>query len=181
MVRWFLSRQIDAFERQYEYDMGYARDILAADPRALLAFSKVQALSAYRKDVPRDVYAAVSITGTASADCGPCTQLVVTMALRDGVPARAIANVLEERDAELSDDMRLGVVFARASLAHSAEADAPRAQIVARFGERALVSLAFALTLSQVYPTLKYALGHGKACQRVRVAGADVAVLRGAA
>jgi hypothetical protein len=37
------------------------------------------------------------------------------------------------------------------------------------------VSLAFAITAARVYPTSKYALGHGKACQRVVVAGETIA------
>jgi hypothetical protein len=52
---------------------------------------------------------------------------------------------------------------------------------VKRWGPRALLSLAFAITASRVFPTIKYALGHGKACQRVTVAGEHVAVVRSAA
>ena len=42
-------------------------------------------------DVPLDLYCAVGLTGAVSADCGPCTQLGVTMALREGVPGAAEA------------------------------------------------------------------------------------------
>ena len=48
--------------------------------------------------------------------------------------------------------------------------------IVKRWGPRALVSLAFAMTAARLYPTVKYALGHGKACSRVVVGGAPVAL-----
>ena len=43
-----------------------------------------------------------------------------------------------------------------------------------RRGRRALVSLAFAMTAARLYPTVKYALGHGKACTRVVVGGTPV-------
>ena len=43
-----------------------------------------------------------------------------------------------------------------------------------RWGRRALVSLAFAITAARIYPTVKYALGHGKACMRVVVGGTPV-------
>ena len=46
------------------------------------------------------------------------------------------------------------------------------------FGKRGLVSLAFAMTASRLYPTLKYALGHGRACTRVTVGGETRPVLR---
>jgi hypothetical protein len=181
MLRWLARKRIDAFEREFDYDMRYARELLATDRRALFTFFKVQALSRYREDVPRDVHAAAGITGTMAADCGPCTQLGVTMALRDGVDATTIANVVAKRDAALSDEVRLGVLFARATLAHAPEADHYRAEIVKRWGERALVSLAFAITASQIYPTFKYALGHGKSCQRVLVGGVTVPVQQAAA
>jgi hypothetical protein len=53
MLKWFLRRWIDKFERTWSYDASYLRDVLDADPRALLAFSKVAGISNYRKDVPR--------------------------------------------------------------------------------------------------------------------------------
>ena len=43
-----------------------------------------------------------------------------------------------------------------------------------RWGRRALVSVAFAITAARIYPTVKYALGHGKACTRVVVGGTPV-------
>ena len=44
--------------------------------------------------------------------------------------------------------------------------------------KRALVSLAFAVTGARIFPTLKYALGHGRACTRVIVGGESRPVLR---
>ena len=38
------------------------------------------------------------------------------------------------------------------------------------------MSLAYAILSGRAYPTLKYALGYGKACVRVRVAGEDAPV-----
>jgi len=51
-----------------------------------------------------------------------------------------------------------------------------RGEIVARWGGPAAITLAFAITAGRIYPTVKYALGHGHACRRVRVGGADIAV-----
>ena len=63
--------------------------------------------------------------------------------------------------------------------AHDAAADDYRAVIVERWGPRAVVSLAFAITTARIYPTVKYAMGHGKACTRVVIAGSPVAIRRG--
>ncbi len=57
-------------------------------------------------------------------------------------------------------------------------ADRLRVQAVERFGRRGLVSLAFALLSSKLYPTLKYALGYGHACAVVHVDGSPVPTLR---
>jgi hypothetical protein len=45
---------------------------------------------------------------------------------------------------------------------------------VKRWGPDAVVSLAFAMVGARIYPTVKYAMGHGKACTRVVVGGAPV-------
>jgi hypothetical protein len=44
-----------------------------------------------------------------------------------------------------------------------------------------IVSLAFASTAAIIFPTVKYALGHGIACQRVLVEGDAIPVVRAAA
>jgi len=178
MLRWLLKNRLAAFERTYGYDTSYMREMVDDDPRAVLAFAKIQKMGGYRKDVALDVWFAVKLTGSMAEDCGPCTQLGVAMALRAGVAPATIAAVVRGDDDALPEDVRLGVRFARAALAHSPDADEPRDEIVRRWGRRALISLAFAMTSARVYPSVKYALGHGRACQRVDVAGETVAVVR---
>lgn len=175
MLKWLIKNRLNAFERRFGYDVTYARELLATDTRAFLHYARVAGLSAYRRDVPADVYYAAKLTAIVAEDCGPCSQLVVAMALGDGVDPRTVAAVVEgdrvETDAVLTEPVRLGVRFARAVLAHDPAADELREIIARRWGPRAVVSLAFAITASRLFPTLKYALGHGKACQRVDVAG----------
>jgi hypothetical protein len=175
MLKWLIRNRLTAFQDKYGYNVDYARQILDADTRAFWRFARLGGISVYRRDVPLDVYYAVKLTSTVLEDCGPCTQLIVAMALHDGVAPRTIATVLEGTDAVLDDDVRLGVRFARAVAAHDVAADELRDEIVKRWGPRALISLAFAITASRVYPTIKYALGHGKACVRVVVAGETIA------
>lgn len=91
MLKWIIRNRLAAFEREYGCDMTYARDLLAADTGASFPFARLMAISRYRKDVPVHVAYAVKITGTLAEDRGPCTQLMVTMALREGVTARTVA------------------------------------------------------------------------------------------
>jgi len=181
MLKWLIRNRLAAFERQYEYDTSYARDLLAADTRAFFAYARLQGMTKYDRDVPKDVYHAVKLVGTIAEDCGPCTQLNVAMGLRAGVEPRTLSAVVRGDEAALSPEVRLGVRYARAVLAHDAEADTLREEIVQRWGRRALIACAFALTTARMYPTLKYALGHGAACQRVVVAGEPVGVVRSVA
>jgi hypothetical protein len=181
MLKWLIRNRLAAFERTFDYDMSYAREILAADTGAFLKFARIMAITSYARDVPKAVHYAVKLTGTLAEDCGPCTQLMVTMALRDGVDARTLAAVLGGNEAAMTDDVHLGVRFARAVLAHAPAADELRAEVVRRWGPRALVALAFGLAGARIYPTVKYALGHGKACQRVVVSGEPMTVVRGVA
>src|SRR5262245_36901792 len=179
MLKWLIRKRLTAFENKFGYDVSYARDILATDTRALFAFARAAKLGHYHRDIPRDPYWCAKLLGTVNEDCGPCTQLGVTMALAEGVDPKALAATLAGDDAALTDDVRIAVRFARAVLAHAPEIDELRAEIERRWGPRAVLSIAFGLAAARVYPTVKYALGHGKACQRVTVAGERIAVVRG--
>jgi hypothetical protein len=178
MMKWLLSRWISRFERTWNYDASYLRDVLDADPRALTAFGQVAALSSYRKDVPPAAYCAAGIVGTMTEDCGPCTQLVLDMAQREGVAADVLRAIVARDFAAMPFEVALATRFAEASLHHAPEADDLREEVVRRFGRRGLVSLAFAMTTSRLYPTLKYALGHGRACTRLTIGGEARPVLR---
>jgi hypothetical protein len=178
MMKWFMRRRIAAFEKAWNYDSSYVRDILDADPRALLAFGKVAGIGEYRKGVPLAAYYAAKIVAVMSEDCGPCTQLVIDMAQKAGVePAVLRAIVAKDVDA-MPDDVALAAGFAEATLRHAPEADAKRDAIVDCWGQRGLVSLAFAITAARIFPTVKYALGHGRACMRLTVGGETRPVLR---
>ncbi len=107
------------------------------------------------------------------------TQLVVTMAERAGVNAATLRAILAGNEATMSADAALGYRFARTVLSREVVlGDRLREEIVSRWGQKAVISLAFAVASARVFPTVKYALGHGKACVRVRVAGADALLQR---
>src|SRR5262249_31123485 len=80
MIKWVLRKAIDKFERGWNYDASYMRDIIDASPRAAFLFSRVTALGQFRRDLPIEAWCAAGITAVHHEDCGPCTQLGVTMA-----------------------------------------------------------------------------------------------------
>lgn len=181
MIKWALRKVIGKFERDWNYDAGYMRDIIDASPRAAWLFSRAAALGRFRRDLPIEPWYAAGITAVRHEDCGPCTQLGVTMAERAGVSPAVLRAVLADDPAAMPPDVALAWKFTRATLAHDAAADEYRDAIVQRWGRRALVSLAFAITAARIYPTVKYALGHGKACTRVVVSGTPVILDHGRA
>jgi hypothetical protein len=174
MLKRMIHRALRGFERKHDYDATFMHDVLAADLGAFVKFGFATSIGTYRKDVPLDVYFAAGLTSAMQADCGPCTQLGVDFALKDGVPAATIAAIVAGDEAAMSHDVALGARYARAVLTHDLDADVCREEITERWGPRAVLSLALGIMGAQLYPTLKYALGHGKACTRVEVAGTTV-------
>jgi hypothetical protein len=176
MMKWLIRRKLAAFEKEFGYDASYMHDVLETDLGAFMKFARATAIGKYRKDVPIDVHCAAKLTGVIAADCGPCAQLGITMALREGVPGATLAKIVRGNLEDMTEPTRLGVRFARAVLARDAIAcDETRTEIEKRYGKRAVVSLGLALCASQLYPTFKWALGYGHACQRLEIEGTTIA------
>ncbi len=176
MLRALLSRTIDRFERQWRYDAGYMRHLLRASPASFLRFGLVAGL-VDRRAAPPEALAAAGIVGTLAEDCGPCTQISVDMAAAGGARPEVLRAILAGDEAAMGDDAVLAFRFARASLARDLEAVEPlREEVVRRWGDAGLVALGLSLTTARMYPTLKYALGYGRTCSKVTVAGQDTPV-----
>jgi alkylhydroperoxidase family enzyme len=179
MFGWLVKRRLAAFERAFDYDASYMQEIYDVNPRAFWKFSRAAVLADYQEGVPKEAMHAAKIVAALAEDCGPCTQLAVTMAERDGVDSQTLRAILAEDQRAMSPDAALGYAFAKAVLHRDlTESDRLRGEVVARWGRRALVSLALAIAVTRVFPAVKYALGHARACSRVRVAGTDVPVVR---
>lgn len=178
MLRWLLRRTTEAFERKWNYDASYLKEIIAISPRAAWAFARATSLGNYRRDVPLAALAAAGITAVRAEDCGPCTQLGAAMAERQGVSPAVLRAILTDDVAAMPDEVALVWRFTGATLARDPAADGYRREIVRRWGPRAVVTLAFAITTARMYPTVKYAMGHGQICSRVIVGGTPVAIDR---
>jgi hypothetical protein len=178
MIDWFLHRRLAAFEGHYDYDASYLHRLLKTSRRAFLRFSRATAMGQHRDGVPLEPWFAAKLVAASSEDCGPCTQLGVDFAREAGIPDAVVRAVLRDDTAALPADAAVAVRYARAAIAHSADLPAATQEVVWRWGERGLVSLAFAITGTRLYPMLKYALGEGHACLKVTVGGESVAVAR---
>jgi len=171
MLKFLFSRYLTRFERTWGYDASYMRDVLAVSPASFLKFS-LGAAAADRSAAPAEALVAAGLAGVLAEDCGPCTQIGVDMATAQGVRPEMLRAILAGDEAAMGETAALAWRFARASLARDmAACDPLRGEIVRRWGQEALVALSLNLMASRMYPTLKYALGHGKTCSKVVVAG----------
>src|SRR5262245_62882075 len=139
MFRWVLRKAIGRFERAWNYDASYVREIIDASPRAAWLFSRAAALGQFRRDLPRDAWFAAGITAVRHEDCGPCTQLAVSMAERAGIDPEVLRAVLNEQPSEMPPEIALTWRFTRATLDHDPRADEYRDEIVRMWGRRAVV------------------------------------------
>jgi hypothetical protein len=177
MLTWLMLGAVRRLERRYDYDASYLRALAAASPKALIAFSGVGRLQGFAEGAPRAAIAAAALAGTLNEDCGPCTQIVVRRAEEQGVSPAILAAILAGDGEAMGPDAGLAFGFARASLARDLESSEDlRSQVVARWGQKGLAAIALAMAAARVYPTVKYALGYGKACSRVTVGGRAVTV-----
>lgn len=177
MLKAIMAAAIGRFETRYLYDATYIRDLLEASPKALNAFQGVRTLAGFREGAPAAALAAAGLAATLAEDCGPCVQIGVRMAEENGVAADVLRGIVTSDHATMGPDASLAYRFAKASLARDLErSDALRDDVLERWGPKGLSAIALAIASARVYPTVKYAMGHGKTCSRVEVAGETVAV-----
>jgi hypothetical protein len=178
MLRWLLRRSIRKFQRDFDYDASYSTSLITHAPWAMVWLFLAPRIVRRPQEIPLAAWFAAGLTGVIEADCGPCTQLGVRFAQRAGVPDPVLRAVLAGDEAAMTPDVRLAVRYARAALRHDLDADDCRAQILGRWGPRALARMAYAVTVSGLFPTIKYALGHGQTCATVRVGDQTIPVHR---
>ncbi|MCW7540584.1 hypothetical protein OOT46_22425 [Aquabacterium sp. A7-Y] len=165
LIRW----RIAAFERRYGYDAGYLHELLRMSRGGFFRFARATALAQHRQDLPLAAWYAAKLVATRAEDCGPCTQLVVDMAREEGVSDAVLNALLRDELEALDPDTALAGRYARAVVSHAPELGELIESVHQRWGDRGLASLALTVTGTRLYPMLKYALGHGRACQQVRV------------
>jgi len=181
MRSWIARRGLLAFARRYGYDVSYLEMMLSHSPSAFFKFAPLMKAAAHREAVPIDASFAAKIVGALAEDCGPCTQLVVDMALEAGMPRDQIEAVLRRDPRAMNDATTLGFRFADAVARRSADDDEFRDAVRAQWGEKGVIDLTLALQMGRMFPMVKAGLGYARECRRVRVDGNNVDVIKQAA
>ena len=178
LLRPLTQREIRKFETEWDYDASYMHDIAAVDFEAIGRFSLLQELGDYRKSIPKSAWYAVKLLSCIREDCGPCTQLIVNMAEKDGVAPEILMAIVEGRPGDLDETNRLFYDYANAVLDHDLRGEELRRRIIAQYGAASAVSAGLSMITGKAYPLMKYALGHGQHCLKVSVNGERKSVYR---
>ncbi len=178
MIRTLFNRMLLSMGNRYDYDVGYMQDILKSDLRGFLKYMGFQSMSSHKGNLPPGVLLAARLRAIIRDDCGPCTQLMVNMALEEGVKPEVICALAEKDFDRLPDDLALVARFTELVLDHNLEADTLRKEILGLWGAEGLIAIAYGISSSRVYPALKYAMGYGKACVRIDVDDKSLAPCR---
>lgn len=181
MIRYTFNKMLLTLKNRYDYDVRYQQDILKRDLAAFLKFMGFQTMSSHSGNLPAGPLYAARIRAIIWDDCGPCTQLVVNMALEAKVSSNIVRAIIEQDLDNLPEDIALVVQFTELVLARHPEADDLREKILLLWGHKGLIAIGFAISSYRVYPALKYTLGYGKACSRIQVNEASLAPNRVAA
>jgi hypothetical protein len=180
MIKSFLHRSAAKLEKRYGYDATYLHEVIDVSPSAFIKFGLFQIMAKHRDGAPRDAYCGAGLAAVLSEDCGPCTQLGVDMALESGVSPKTIAALLRGDLEQAGKDAELGFRYGIAVAHNTIDAPALAAEVERRYGKRALISMAYAVACTRVYPALKRGLGRGVSCSKITVSDETI-VLKQAA
>ena len=90
--------------------------------------------------MPAAVHFAAGIVAVMAEDCGPCTQLGIEMAEREGVDPALLRAIVTRDVNAMPYEVALAVRFTEAALQHAPEADDLREEVVRQFGKRGLIA-----------------------------------------
>jgi AhpD family alkylhydroperoxidase len=169
MNRWLLTRLLKWGEKAIgNVSMDYAYHLRDVAPSRLWRFAMIKVVEGDRKHTPADAYHAAGMAAAMVEDCGPCVQIHVNLALKDGVPPNVLRALAARKLDQASEDAALGFAYGEA-VANGVMADELRDAIRAKWGERGLIELAFAIAAARFYPAVKRGLGFAHTCERVVV------------
>jgi len=169
MIRYLFNRMLRGLNTRYNYDVRYQQDILQTDLTAFLKFMGFQTMATHSGNLPAGPLYAARLRAILRDDCGPCTQLLVDLALEAELEPSLIQAIIDLDYPALPEEIALVTRFTERVLDHDPEADDLRDQVLERWGQQGVITLGLAISAYRVYPALKYSLGYGKACSRIQV------------
>jgi len=162
------------FSEQFDYDVDYLRYTLNASQSGFYKFGLLKLISGHQGPIPDAPWFCGAIRATLAEDCGPCVQLGCSVALKAGIAPDLVRQVLAQEYDSVPDDVSLVCRYADLVVVKSLEADDLKEEILAKWGDAGLVSIAMGISAVRLYPLYKQALGYGKSCQMIAVGPSTV-------
>lgn len=164
MASLLIERRLAAAERETGESLDFVRDIARGSKSGLLKFLAFLPLASHRRAMPKDGYFVARLAAALHEDCGPCVQTVIRLARKADVDAAVLRAVVERRPERLSPELGDIHAFAMAVLTCDPSSTERSATLRRRYGDAAMVDLAFGIAAGRLFPTVKRALGHGQSC-----------------
>jgi alkylhydroperoxidase family enzyme len=165
MLRWLISKRLDAAEKKLGVPVDYMRHIARVSLPAFFKFIKIMPLAEYRRKLPTEAFHVARLVAVRHEDCGTCVQIEVNLAKQSGVSSGILKAVLASDLNNLGGMLAKVYRFAEAVVSLSGEEEALREDLRQEYGEEAIVELAMAIAVCRIFPTTKRALGLTLHCQ----------------
>ncbi|MCA9076257.1 MAG: hypothetical protein KDA93_14605 [Planctomycetaceae bacterium] len=169
MLRRFLHGRLNAEEKKLGESMDYLRHVVDVSPGAFLRFASIMPFANSRKVLPRDAWFVAQIVAAQHEDCGPCLQISVNLARKSRVDPKLIRAALDGNLDEMSPEIADVYNFTKSIVEKTGDEDPLRETLRARYGERGLIELSYAIASASIPPTVKRVLGFAKSCSLVTV------------
>jgi AhpD family alkylhydroperoxidase len=169
MNRWLLTKFL-AWGRTLigDVNMDYAYHLRDVAPSRLWRFSMIKVVEGGRKHTPADAYHAAGMAAAMVEDCGPCVQIHVNLALKDGVDGDVLRALAARTLNKVPPHVALAFAYGDA-VSKGEMADEMRDEIRKLWGEKGLIELAFTIATARFYPAVKRGMGYAHTCERVVV------------
>lgn len=169
MLKWILTRLVDSTRTQLGVDnMDYAYRLRDVAPGRLIRFSFIKTVEGPRRATPPAVYHAAGLAAAMVEDCGPCVQIHVNLALKDGVAPEVMAALVQGQLDRAPPDAVLGFRLGDA-VARGNACDDLRDAVTQAWGETGVIELAFTIATARFYPAVKRGMGYAHACEKVKI------------
>jgi alkylhydroperoxidase family enzyme len=168
LIQRFIFSWIDSFEKQSGVSADYCRWMANVSPRAFSKFGKLGKLAQYRRALPADASAVAHLVAARSEDCGPCVQIGINFALREGISKEILRAVLDRQPDRLPPKLADVYRFAD-SVVSGGDDDALRERVRGHYGDEALIELGLGMAVARTFPVVKRTLGYAKSCSLVKI------------
>lgn len=154
--------QINGFEKHYQYDTTYMREMLAASVAMYDKFNNIMPLVSHRELLDVDTYMVAKLATMAFEDCGECLQLNIKMAQEQEVSENIIHGAInggKGLSAELKDIHDFALM-----ISNNTRDERLVKLVESRLNKGQLLELGIAVATTKIFPVLKRALGYAKSC-----------------